>query len=120
MATAAVRDGSLVVTFSRWERLFVRRSTHQTPVPAVTEAEVREHWSRQMLGVRSGLVVSGLVKIGVWRSPRATRLLCVRRGQPTLRVAVDRERSGGAFDELLISVPNASETCAELLAGTSR
>jgi hypothetical protein len=42
----------------------------------------------------------------------------MKRGLPTLRVVVDRQQSGGHFDELLVSTRDARETQAAL--GTGR
>jgi hypothetical protein len=118
MATTAVRDDRLVVRFSWWERLFVRRAREEVPVAATRQVEVLDHWSYQPLGARAGLIVSGLLKVGTWRSPSTARLVCMKRGLPTLRVVVDRQQSGGHFDELLVSTRDARETQAAL--GTGR
>ncbi|PXY24792.1 MULTISPECIES: hypothetical protein [Prauserella] len=115
MATTAIRDSRLVIRFSWWERLLVRRATYETPLAAVTEIEVRDRWS-PVIGARAGLIVTGLLKVGTWRSPGAVRLVCMKRGLPTLRVVLDRGRSGGGFDELLIGSSHARETQAEFRA----
>lgn len=120
MALTAVHDRRLAVRFSCWERLLVRRATEETPVAATTQVEVLDRWSYQPLGALAGLIISGLLKIGTWRSPSTRRLVCMKRGLPTLRVAVDRPRSGGRFDELLISTRDAHETQAALGAGQGR
>lgn len=73
---------------------------------------MRERWSYQPLGARAGLLVSGFLKIGTWRSVDTAWLVCMKRGQPTLRVVVDKELSGGGFDELLISARDVDQTHA--------
>ena len=107
MAAVAVRTDRLIVQFSWWERLLVRRAAEEVPVAAIRHTQVVERWSYRPLGVRAGLVVAGLLKVGTWRSPGTARLVCLRRGLPTLRVSVDRARSGGRFDELLIGARDA-------------
>jgi hypothetical protein len=120
MAAVAVRNDRLIVHFSWWERLLVRRAAEEVPVAAIEQAEVSERWSYRPLGMRAGLVVAGLLKVGTWRSPGAARLVCVKRGLPTLRVAVDRTRSGGRFDEILISAPGARAAADALNARARR
>ncbi|MDG4824595.1 hypothetical protein O7635_22325 [Asanoa sp. WMMD1127] len=107
MSAVSVHNEGLTLRFSGWEQLFVRRAIEVVPLAAVSGADVVEGWLYRPLGVRAGLVVSGLLKVGTWRSPGITRLVCIRRGEPILRVTVDRRRSGGHFDELLIGTPDA-------------
>ena len=120
MAAVAVRSDRLIVQFCWWERLIVRRATEEVPVAAIGHAEVLVRWSYRPLGARAGLIVTGLLKIGTWRSPGTSRLVCVKRGLPTLRVTVDRTRSGGHFDELLISARGAQAAADTLNAGAAR
>lgn len=119
MATTAVNDDHLLVRFSWWEMLLLRRSTYEVPLDAVGEAEMHERWL-PVPGARAGLIVIGLLKIGVWRSPTSSRLVCMKRGVPTMRVTVDKALSGGRFDELLISAPDIPQTYAALRAGAPR
>jgi len=98
----------------------VRRTVEETPVAAVRDVEVLDHWSYTPLGAHIGLIVTGLLKIGTWRTPSVARLVCMKRGLPTLRVAVDRQRTGGHFDELRISARDAHETADALGAGRTR
>lgn len=114
MAATKVCDDRLVIRFSWWERLMVRRATEETPIAAITQSQLLEHWFYKPLGLRAGLIVTGLLKVGTWRSPSASRLVCMQRGLPTLRICVDRQRSGGHFDELLISARDARATQAAL------
>jgi hypothetical protein len=107
----------LIVQFSWWERLLVRRTAEEVPLAAIRHTQVVDRWSYRPLGVRAGLVVAGLLKIGTWRSPGSARLVCMKRGLPTLRVAVDRTRSGGRFDELLISARDVRAAADALNAG---
>jgi hypothetical protein len=120
MAAVTVRDDRLIVQFSWWERLMVRRAAEELPVAAVKHVEVLDGWLYRPLGVRAGLVVMGVLKVGVWRSPGTARLVCVKRGLPALRVAVDRTRSGGRFDELLISARGVRAVADALKATAGR
>ncbi|KAA1418165.1 hypothetical protein FE697_020215 [Mumia zhuanghuii] len=101
------------VTFPGWERLVAGKSAFNAPPQTIQQATAEPGWTSQMLGARSGLAVSGYLKIGTFRHPSGLRrLVAMRRGVPLLRVAVDRRLTG--FDELLISTPDAV-TLAELL-----
>ncbi|WP_262849688.1 hypothetical protein [Mumia quercus] len=107
------------VTFPGWERWMAGRATFSAPYDAVTGVTVEPGWSSEVLGFRSGLVVSGYLKVGTFRHPSgARRLVSMRRGMPLLRVALDRAASG--FDELLLSTSDAVQIAHALEAATGR
>lgn len=104
------------VTFPGWERWMAGRATFTAPFDAVTDVTVEPGWTSEVLGVRSGLVVSGYLKVGTFRHPYgAKRLVSMRRGLPLLRVSLDRGASG--FDELLLSTPDAAQIAHRVRSG---
>ncbi|TWH63193.1 hypothetical protein L612_001000001450 [Rhodococcus rhodochrous J38] len=106
MAETTYDNATLHLSFSRWEAFMVRRSAMEVPISAITGVEVLPGWTSEILGIRSGMVISGFLKVGTFRHPRGIkRLVAMKRGHPVLRVAL-----GGPeveFDELLLSSPEA-------------
>lgn len=102
----------LRVGLSRFERaMMLRGSAWDIPLRAVTAARAESGWTSEILGLRTGLVVSGYLKIATFRHPNGTRRLVVmRRGEPLLRVRL----TGHDFDELLLSTPDAGALAAAL------
>ncbi|MFC7621646.1 hypothetical protein [Microlunatus sp. GCM10028923] len=109
----------LRVDFPGWEALLAGRSTLVVPAASVLGAEVSAGWSYEVLGARSGLVISGFRKLGTFTHPDGTRrLVSMKRGLPLLRVRVRRETTG--FDELLISTPEAEVVAAAVRSAVAR
>ena len=67
---------------------------------------------------RSGLVVTGILKLGRWGiGTRTSRFVSVRRWEPALRLVVDdtfREQLG--YHEILISTPDVDQLVESLAA----
>lgn len=108
----------LTINFPGWERLMAGRARHCVARGAIDSVRVTE-WTSEILGMRSGLVVSGWRKLGTFRHPNGTRrLVSMSRGLPLLRIRPRNRDLGGGFDELLISASNAAEIADELRVGT--
>lgn len=108
MTIVNVRSGGLVLEFPGWESAMVRRSTMHVPAEAVLDATAAPGWTSEVLGIRSGLVISGYRKLGTFTHfSGMRRLVSMKRGVPLLRVAVDRGLTG--FDELLLSTSEAEQ-----------
>ncbi|MGH1561557.1 hypothetical protein [Mumia sp. DW29H23] len=119
MTRIHVDDTGIHLQFPGWERLMAGRSTFTAPHEAVLAATAEPGWTREVLGLRSGLAVSGYLKLGTFRHPSGTRrLVAMRRGLPLLRVALDRSASG--FDEVLVSTPDAAALARTIEAGARR
>jgi hypothetical protein len=85
------------------------------PLSAVRRVECVDRPLAHTRGGRMGLLVSGVVKVGVWGLGTGRRqLVSVRRNVPALRVTVDRSVTG--YDELLISTERAGEMAAAIRA----
>ena len=108
MASITVTGALIDIRFTGWERLFVGRARAAIPAGAVRHAARVAHPLHLARGGRRGIVVSGLLKIGIWgvfRGPR--QLVVARRGEPGLHLVLDRAAAGGAFDEVVLSDSNA-------------
>jgi hypothetical protein len=106
----------LTVDFPGWESLMVRRRSYAVPVTAITGVEVLEGWTSEVLGFRTGLVVSGFRKVATFRHPSGVRrLVSMKRGLPLLRIGLRDREAGQGFDELLLSTPDG-----EAIAGRIR
>ena len=115
MTTLNVEGHMLTVTFPGWERLMVGRVSHSVAIAGIDSVEVLPDWSSEVLGIRSGLVVSGVRKLATFRHPNGTRrLVSMSRGVPLRRVRMRDRGAGGGFDELLISTPDADAIAADL------
>ncbi|WP_051899265.1 hypothetical protein [Sciscionella sediminilitoris] len=116
MADVTVTANSVLVRLSGWEVPLIRRRAVDVPLDAVCTAEAVDDWIAEPMGLRhGGLVVSGLVRIGIWIRARRgeRRLVTIRRGTPILRLGCDRSR-GADFDELLLSTTAAHSLVDEL------
>src|SRR6185312_6259534 len=106
-----IDDTAVTVELSWWERPFARGlGRMRVPRAAVREIAAVEHPTRMAAtGVlRSGLTVTGVLKVGRWGIGGGTRRwVSVRRAVPALRITLDRERAGLPYDELLVSTPAA-------------
>ncbi len=109
MATVMITSGSITIEFGAWERIFTGRARHTIPLPAVRQAVVTDQPLRIPHGARKGLTVSGHTKIGVWGiygGPR--QLVSANRNLPGVHLLLDRASSGGEFDEVVLSIPDAA------------
>jgi len=94
------------VHFPGWEAAMVGRSILRIPTRAIQSARAEPGWTSEILGMRSGLVVSGYRKLGTFTHPAgARRLVSMKRGMPLLRLRTDRRETG--FDEILLSTDDA-------------
>ncbi len=115
MTTVSYGADGLEVQFPGWERWMTRRARVVVPDVAIRAAGVEPGWTSEVLGMRHGLVVTGLRKLGTFTHPNGRRrLVSMRRGRPLLRVEVDRDVTG--FDELLLSTTAAPDIAGRLKA----
>lgn len=108
---------ALHVRFSGWEAVLAGRSGCTVQRHEITGVELLPGWSSEVLGLRSGLAVSGFLKVGTFRHPSGTRrLVAMRRGLPLLRLRL----TGHEFDELLLSDADAQHLADALREGSPR
>ncbi|MGW4501296.1 hypothetical protein ACWENR_22110 [Micromonospora sp. NPDC004336] len=118
MASTTLDSGHLHIAFTAGERMWIRRQHLTVPLTAVRGVTVVAEPLRLARGARSGLAVSGFVKIGTWGvfgGPR--QLVSARAGQPGLHLTVDRTATG--YDEILLSDP-AATTVADAIHHATR
>ncbi|MEU5941003.1 hypothetical protein ABZ807_17830 [Micromonospora sp. NPDC047548] len=107
MATTTLTHDRVHIRFTSGERLWTRRERLSVPLTAVREASHAPEPLRLPRGARSGIAISGFLKIGTWGifgGPR--QLVSARRGQPGLHLLVDRAAAAG-YDEIVLSDPAA-------------
>lgn len=115
MATLKLSGTTVTVEFGTWERTLVKRSSLTVPLAAVRRVTPTGNPLREAHGARNGLQVSGFAKVGVWgvfTGPR--QLVAAYRGQPGLRIELDRAASGEQFDELVLSIDNAAQIAQQI------
>jgi hypothetical protein len=119
VAQIRIDTNEVTVELAWWERPFGGgRSVLAVPLAAVLGADLVERPLSATTGGRSGLLVSGLLRIGRWGVGTGRRqFVSARRGVPAVRVRVDRAAAGRlGYDELLISTPDAVRVAATLPA----
>ncbi|WP_369199340.1 hypothetical protein [Streptomyces sp. PU-14G] len=120
MAVMKVQRDSLTVEFSSRESVWVRRRSVTVPLAAVREVERVERPLRATRGGRKGYQ-SFFTKVGVWGVFTGTRqLVSARRGEPGVRVLLDRSAAGGEFDEIVVSLGDASQLARDIARGAGR
>lgn len=107
------------VRFLGWEAMMVGRSFLHVPLAAIRSARVESGWSSEVLGIRSGFVVSGYRKLGTFTHPSGVRrLVSMKRGMPLLRLHTVRDETG--FDEILLSTDDAESIAHNIQEGLAR
>lgn len=117
MAVVKVSKGQLTVEFSNRESMWARRSGVTVPLAAVRSVSCVERPLREARGARKGYQ-SAFTKIGVWgvfTGPR--KLVSARRGEPGLRILLDKASSGDEFDEIIVSVRDAAGLAQQIAQG---
>lgn len=112
MTDLTVTHDALTVRFTRTEKALGILRDVTVPRSAVTSAALVESW-REVRGLRVGLGLPGVRALGTWRWRGHTQLVDLRRGVPAVRIGL----AGAAYDEILVSTPDAPRVVAELAAG---
>jgi hypothetical protein len=110
MATVQLTPTTVTVHFTRAEKIWGVLRDVTLPRDAVRSAEVVTDPLTATTGLRApGLALPGRRKIGTWRRPGERTLVCVRRGQPAVRLRLE----GARYDTVLLGADDAAT-----LAGT--
>lgn len=113
MSTLTLNDDHIDVRFSLAERVSGLIRDQRIPLASVTSAELVEDPITATRGWRApGLGIPGVRKVGHWRGPSGHELVCVRRGEPAVRLRL----SAQPFDSLLLGMTDAAAKVAELRA----
>ncbi|MGJ5892707.1 hypothetical protein DF268_42025 [Streptomyces sp. V2] len=118
MAAVKVSGTRLTVEFTERESRWTGREDVTVPLASVREVTLVERPFKAAHGARNGYQ-SAFTKIGTWgifTGPR--QLVAARRGEPGLRVLLDKEASGGEFDEIVVSVENAADLARRITQGS--
>ncbi|TDD53232.1 hypothetical protein E1286_07340 [Nonomuraea terrae] len=108
----------LTVHFAPWTRLFTRTGSVSVPLTQIAEVDLLDRPLGAATGVRYGLLVSGVIKIGTWTSLSGVkRLVAARRQVSGLRIVLKSRASH--HDELILSVPDAAHLHRRLIAATA-
>ena len=111
MSSIQVSDDVLTVRLAPLTKLAGLVRDQVVPRSAVTAVEVVQDGLAAARGLRApGLALPGRRKVGTWRSRGERVLVCVRRGQPAVRVRL----AGQRYDALLIGADDASAVAAAL------
>lgn len=101
----------LTLHFPGWEAMMVGRRSLHLPRHTILATRTEPGWTSEILGMRSGLVVSGFRKLGIFTHPSGTRrLVSMKRNLPLLRIATVRSEAG--LDEVLLSTVDAETLSA--------
>lgn len=105
MATIQLTPSELTVQLTRFEKIAGLLRDIEVPLSDVGTVDVVPDPLTAPRGLRApGLGLPGVRKIGTWRAPGERTMVCVRRGQPAVRVRLRGQR----FDTLLIGDDDAT------------
>jgi hypothetical protein len=111
MATMQLTPTHLTVRFTLAEKVAGLVRDVELPRAAVRSAEVVAEPLSEMRGMRApGLALPGLRKVGTWRRAGERTLVCVRKGQPAIRVRLD----GARYDTALLGTDDAAALAGAL------
>lgn len=114
MATFTIESETLTVHLSRAEKVAALRGDVRVPRSAVTGVTVEPDGLAAVRGIRApGLAIPARTKIGTWRGRGHRAFVCVRSGEPAVRITL----SGTGDDELLVSTPEANDIAQHLARG---
>jgi hypothetical protein len=115
MAAVQLTPTTVTVHFTTAEKIAGLLRDVELPRAAVRGAEVVPEPLTAMRGLRApGLALPGRRKVGTWRRPGERTLVCVRRGQPAVRVRLE----GARYDALLLGADDAA-ALADALASAA-
>jgi len=111
MAAVRLTSSTLTVRLTRGEKFAGFSRDLQVPLTAVRDVEVVDHPLRGVRGLRApGLDLPGVRKIGTWGRRGGRSFVCVRKGQPAVRIRL----TGVRFDVLLIGSDDAAGDAAAI------
>jgi len=113
MATVQLDPTTVTVRFTRTEKLAGLLRDVEFPREAVRSVEVVPDPLADVRGLRApGLGIPGVRKVGTWRRPGERTLVCVRRGQPAVRIRLH----GARYDTVLVGTDDAAALADALAA----
>lgn len=116
MATVRIDGDELVVELRRDERFWGLLGNLRVPLSSVTDVEVVPNGRAAVRGLRAPGLRGPQRLIGTWRARGDKQYVCVRRGQPAIKVTLD----GQPYRTVLIGLDDAAAVAAELRAALAR
>ena len=115
-AVAAIEiDGTeLVVTLERNEKWWGLLSDLRVPITSIAAVDVVADGRRAARGVRAPGLGGSQRLIGTWRAKGDKQFVCVRRGQPAVKVTLD----GQTYRTVLIGLDDAERVAADIRSVT--
>ena len=111
MPTTQLTATTLTVHLSTGEKIAGLLRDVEVPLSAIRAVEPVTDPLTAMCGLRApGLALPGVRKVGTWRARGERTMVCVRRGQPAVRVRL----AGQHFDTLLIGDDDAAGLAARI------
>jgi hypothetical protein len=111
MASITLEGDELVVHLTVPEKLASLHGDVRVPSSAIQRVDVEPRPLDAVRGLRApGLLIPGRTKIGTWRRYWHRGFIVARRGMPAVSVRLTR----AAYDDLLVSVPDAEATASAL------
>ncbi|WP_432942563.1 hypothetical protein ACQPXM_36570 [Kribbella sp. CA-253562] len=123
MATVRANDAAVTVDLKWWERIFAAgRPRLVVPTGVIARASVVDQPTRWTAtpGGRSGIVVTGVLKIGRWGLGTGMRyFVSTRRNRPALRLELTHEGADlTGYDVVLVSTADAAALADALTSGS--
>lgn len=106
----AVEGTELVVALERNERFWGLLGDLRAPLASIVEVEVVPDGRRAARGMRAPGLGGPQRKIGTWRAKGDKQYVCVRRGQPAVKVTLDGQR----YRTVLIGLDDADAVAARI------
>src|SRR3954447_2397458 len=113
MASIRVDDDELVIHLTTPEKLAALHGDLRVPSKTIRTVAVEPRPLAAVQGLRApGLSIPGRTKIGTWRKFRHRGFVVARRDMPAVRVRL----AGAAYDDVLISIPDAESAAVAIQA----
>src|SRR5215213_5623188 len=113
MASIELTGDELIVRLTSPEKLAALHGDVHVAGRWIQAVAVERQPLDALQGLRApGLSIPGRTKIGTWRRFRHRGFVVARRNVPAVRVRL----TGGPYDDLLVSTPDAEATAAEIRA----
>lgn len=111
MSAVVVTDSHVEIHFTRGEKVGGLVRDQRIPRTAVTDATVVTDPVGATSGMRApGLGIPRRRKVGTWRKVGHRMLVCVRAGEPALRLELEGQR----YDSVLIGTDRAEDLARQL------
>lgn len=105
-----IEGHQLVVTLERNEKWLGLLSDLRVPLESISDVEVVPDGRRASRGLRAPGLGGPQRLIGTWRAKNNRQYVCVRRGQPAVKVTLDEQR----YRTVLIGSEDADVVAAQI------